>query len=96
VTPRARRTGFITGATGFLGLNVVDALLAKGWRVVALHRARTNVSRLQERGVSLAEGALDDRMSLERAIPWSVPDPRGRARPGSGCHDGALHATLGG
>ena len=63
------RTGFITGATGFLGLNVVDALLAQGWRVVALHRSHSNVSRLRERNVSLAEGALDDRASLERAIP---------------------------
>jgi dihydroflavonol-4-reductase len=63
------RTGFVTGATGFLGLNVVDALLAQGWRVVALHRSHSNVSRLRERNVSLAEGALDDRASLERAMP---------------------------
>jgi dihydroflavonol-4-reductase len=66
------RTAFVTGATGFLGLNVVDALLADGWRVVALHRDGSKVSRLQdrrERGVSLAPGTLEDRESLERAIP---------------------------
>jgi dihydroflavonol-4-reductase len=63
------RTAFVTGATGFLGLNVVDALLAEGWSVVALHRAGSNVSRLRARGVMLAEGALDDRAALERAIP---------------------------
>jgi dihydroflavonol-4-reductase len=62
-------SAFITGATGFLGLNVVDALLAEGWRVVALHRATSNVSRLRARAVSLAEGSLDDRAALERAIP---------------------------
>ena len=62
-------TAFVTGATGFLGLNVVDALLAEGWRVVALHRSASNVSRLKARGVSLAEGSLDDRTALERAMP---------------------------
>jgi dihydroflavonol-4-reductase len=62
-------TAFITGATGFLGLNVVDALLADGWRVVALHRSGSNVARLKARGVTLAEGTLDDRSALERAIP---------------------------
>jgi nucleoside-diphosphate-sugar epimerase len=63
------RTAFVTGATGFLGLNVVDALLADGWSVVALHRSRADVSRLRSREVILAEGALDDRAALERAIP---------------------------
>ena len=56
------RTAFVTGATGFLGLNVVEALLAEGWRVTALHRARSNVSRLQRlAGVELAAGALRGR-----------------------------------
>ena len=63
------RAAFVTGATGFLGLNVVDALLAEGWRVVALHRPGSNVSRLQARGVTLAVGALEDRIALEQAIP---------------------------
>jgi nucleoside-diphosphate-sugar epimerase len=63
------RTAFVTGATGFLGLNLVDALLASNWQVVALHRKTSNVTRLRERGVALAEGGLDDRASLERGIP---------------------------
>jgi nucleoside-diphosphate-sugar epimerase len=63
------RTAFVTGATGFLGLNVVDALLAEGWRIVALHRPSSNVSRLRARGVALAEGSLQDGAALERAIP---------------------------
>jgi len=65
-------TAFVTGATGFLGLNVVDVLLAEGWSVVALHRPTSRaktVERLRARGVTLAEGALDDRGSLVRGIP---------------------------
>jgi dihydroflavonol-4-reductase len=63
------RTAFITGATGFLGLNIVDALLDADWRVVALHRRTSNVARLRARGVDLAEGSLDDGAALARAIP---------------------------
>jgi dihydroflavonol-4-reductase len=63
------RIAFVTGATGFLGLNLVDALLDCNWHVVALHRKTSNVSRLRARGVDLAEGTLDDRTSLTRAIP---------------------------
>lgn len=65
----SERTAFVTGGTGFLGLHVVEALLAEGWRVVALHRATSDVSRLKERDVTLAQGSLEDRASLERAIP---------------------------
>ncbi len=63
------KTAFITGGTGFLGLHIVEALRSEGWRVVALHRSTSDVSRLRDRGVTLVEGALDDRASLTRAIP---------------------------
>jgi dihydroflavonol-4-reductase len=63
---------FVTGATGFLGLNLVDALLAADWSVVALHRKTSNVTRLRERGVTLVAGSLDEREGLERAIPDGV------------------------
>ncbi len=63
------RTAFVTGGTGFLGINLVDALLAAGWHVVALYRETSNVERLRSRGVALALGGIGDRASLDRAIP---------------------------
>jgi len=32
------RVAFVTGATGFVALNLVDELLRRGWQVYALHR----------------------------------------------------------
>lgn len=37
------RTAFVTGATGFVGVNLVKALKAVGWRVIALHRPTSNL-----------------------------------------------------
>jgi len=67
------RTAFVTGATGFLGLHVVEQLLLAGFRVVALHRA-TSDQRFLSRftvnpALTLAEGDITDPESLARAIP---------------------------
>jgi dihydroflavonol-4-reductase len=66
------KRAFVTGATGFLGLNLVDCLCAAGWEVVALHRASSDVSYLRRFPVRLVEGAIEDAPSLERAIPGDV------------------------
>jgi nucleoside-diphosphate-sugar epimerase len=65
-------TAFVTGATGFLGLNLVEQLVRAGWRVVALHRPHSDLSYLQRFPVALAAGAVEDRASLERAMPRQV------------------------
>ncbi len=65
-------TAFVTGATGFLGLNLVEQLTRQGWRVTALHRRRSNVARLAPFEPALAEGDILDRDSLEAAIPSNV------------------------
>lgn len=66
------RTAFVTGGTGFLGLNLVDQLVQGGWGVVALHRPSSDLTYLKRFPVRLAEGRLDDPASLGRAIPEGV------------------------
>lgn len=67
------RRAFITGATGFVGFNLVLELLDQGWKVTALHRQDSDTRRLEALGdVELAGGSLWDAESLERAIPREV------------------------
>ncbi len=68
----SRRTAFVTGATGFLGLNLIAELKSQGWEVIALHRPSSNLTYLRRFPVCLAEGAVEDLASLERAMPESV------------------------
>jgi nucleoside-diphosphate-sugar epimerase len=60
---------FVTGATGFLGLNLVERLAARGWEIVALHRAGSDVARLERFPAKRAVGDIGDRVAVERALP---------------------------
>lgn len=66
------KTAFVTGATGFLGVNLAVLLRETGWRVVAIYRPASRLSELRDLGVELAPGAIDDPASLERAMPEGV------------------------
>ncbi len=66
------KTAFVTGGTGFVGLNLVDELCNAGWQVTALHRAAADTSRLKEFPVTLAAGDLTDAASLNAAMPEGV------------------------
>ncbi|MBI5066800.1 MAG: NAD-dependent epimerase/dehydratase family protein [Deltaproteobacteria bacterium] len=63
------KTAFVTGAAGFLGVNLAAVLREAGWRVVAVHRPASRLSRLRALGVELLPGDLHDQASLERAMP---------------------------
>jgi len=66
------RVAFVTGANGFLGLNLVAELLAQGWRVIALHRAGSDIRYLQRMPAERATGDVTDRESVLRALPEGV------------------------
>lgn len=65
-------TAFVTGGTGFIGINLIELLVEEGWDVTALHRATSDLTYLKRFPVHLAEGSVTDRASLERAIPDGV------------------------
>lgn len=60
---------FVTGATGFVGINLVDELLARGWTVTCLTRAGSNTRYLDRRAVAKVVGEITDIESLRRAVP---------------------------
>lgn len=63
---------FVTGATGFLGLNLIPTLRNAGWRVTALHRASSDLRYLERLDADRVEGAVDDLDSVRRAMPANV------------------------
>jgi len=62
------KTAFVTGSTGFVGLNLVEALAAGGWRVRALHRASSDLSILSRFAAERVEGDVTRADSLRAAI----------------------------
>jgi nucleoside-diphosphate-sugar epimerase len=63
------KKAFVTGGTGFLGLNLVEQLREAGVEVVALHRRTSDVARLRAFGVQLAEGAITSASDVLAAMP---------------------------
>ena len=63
------RSAFVTGGTGFIGINLIELLVDQGWEITALHRASSDLTYLKRFAVALAEGSITERESLERAIP---------------------------
>ena len=63
------RTAFVTGGTGFVGLNLIQKLMTDGWSVTALHRPTSDLAFLKRFAPRLAAGSITDAASLLRAIP---------------------------
>ena len=68
----APRSAFVTGGTGFVGLNLIEQLVGQGWAVTALHRPTSDLRAIRRFPVRLVAGDLLDPASLRRAIPESV------------------------
>ncbi len=67
--PRA----FVTGANGFLGLNLIEQLCAEGWEVVGLHLPGTATSYAEAFPITLVAGDITQPEQLEAAMP-DAPD----------------------
>lgn len=68
-----RKTAFVTGSTGFVGLNLIEQLLDEGWSVTALHRPQSDVSSLARfAGITKVTGDIAERGSLKGLIPTGV------------------------
>jgi dihydroflavonol-4-reductase len=67
------KTAFVTGATGFVGTNLVRLLLARGWHVRALCRVRPDGSLPRIEGVEVKAGDITDGAAVLAAMP-DAPD----------------------
>jgi len=65
-------SAFVTGATGFVGLNLVEALLREGWNVTAMHRRGSDLTYLRRLPAQRVEGDVVDAASVREAMPEGV------------------------
>lgn len=63
------KSAFVTGGTGFIGLNLVDLLIERGWEVCALHRKTSDLTYLGKYPVDLKEGSVTDKASVAEMLP---------------------------
>ncbi len=66
------KRAFVTGATGFLGINLVQELLAQNWQVTAIKRSRSQTKYLDPLNINLVTGDVENVDSLRAAVPHQV------------------------
>jgi len=63
---------FVTGATGFLGRNLVEQLAERGWKITALYRSAETFEPLKQWDVAGVKVGLLDLGELTKAVPENV------------------------
>jgi len=63
------KTAFITGASGFLGLNLIKEFLELNWKIIAFHLPSDDLKNLSGMNIDLVQGDILDYQSLFNAIP---------------------------
>ena len=58
------KTAFVTGATGFLGINLVTKLVAQEWEVPVTHRSTANPGYLEAYKLEQKLGSIEDYESV--------------------------------
>jgi dihydroflavonol-4-reductase len=66
------KTAFVTGATGFLGTNLVKQLVLLGWQVSALKRANSDTQEFCGINVTWHDGDITLKKSVIHACPENV------------------------
>ncbi|MFP4059160.1 MAG: NAD-dependent epimerase/dehydratase family protein [Bacteroidota bacterium] len=67
-----KKTAFVTGASGFLGINLIRQLLKDNWDVVAFHRPSSNIKYLESFDIKRVQGDLTDYASIHDNMPERV------------------------
>lgn len=66
------KTAFVTGATGFLGINLVTELVAQEWEVTVIHRSSSNLEYLAAFNLDQKLGSIEDYESVLEAMPQNI------------------------
>lgn len=66
------KRAFVTGGSGFIGLNLIEELRARDYAVTALHRPTSNLRFLERFDIQCAVGSTVDRESLYAAMQEGV------------------------
>lgn len=64
-----KRKAFVTGGTGFIGINLIKLLLRSGWEITALHRPNSDLTYLNKLPLQLKKGSITELESLKKAVP---------------------------
>ena len=63
------KRAFVTGATGFLGIHLMQQLHKAGWQITAIHRSPINHPMLNNLPVDWQKASLDNVQELKNALP---------------------------